>query len=139
MIEIKIRKTHPNAVTPTGKEGNAAYDLYAVDNSTLFAMSRSVIPTGVSFELPNGTYARIAGRSGLAAKGIDVLGGVVDPSYRGEIRAILLNTSCEDVVILAGDRIAQVVFERYETAEFVEVQALTETERNANGFGSSGR
>ena len=92
-------------------------------------------------EIPEGYYGRIAPRSGLAHKnGIDVLAGVVDSSYRGEIRVILYNTDKEETLqVRSGDRIAQMIVERHYNFEFVEVEDLSVTERGEGGFGSTGK
>ena len=97
--------------------------------------------TGVFMEIPEGYYGRIAPRSGLAHNhGIDVLAGVVDSSYRGEIRVVLFNTDKEEPFqIQAGDRIAQIIIEKHYNFEFVEVEDLSETARGADGFGSTGK
>jgi len=100
-----------------------------------------MVKTGLSVEIPEGYYGRIAPRSGLAHKnGIDVLAGVVDSSYRGEIRVILYNTDKEETLqVRSGDRIAQMIVERHYNFEFVEVEDLSVTERGEGGFGSTGK
>lgn len=102
--------------------------------------SRKIIETGLAFAIPLGFYGRIAPRSGLAAnKGIDVLAGVVDSDYRGEIKVILLNTSQDNFRIKHGDRIAQIILEKASQAHITEVQgSLDPTTRGSGGFGSTG-
>lgn len=107
----------------------------------LSPMQRQVIPTGLFIELPAGTEAQIRPRSGMAFKqGITVLNspGTIDADYRGEIKVLLINLSSETVSIQSGDRIAQMVFARYEQAELQATDALSVTERGAGGFGSTG-
>jgi len=97
---------------------------------------------GVSIAIPSGYVALVHPRSGLAAKhGITVLNapGTVDEGYRGEVAVTLLNTSDQDFTVEVGDRIAQIVFQKFETAEFVLVDELPGSHRGAGGFGSTGR
>ena len=117
-------------------------------------MSRALVSTGLSIEVPQGYYARIAPRSGLAVKnGIDVLAGVVDSSYRGEVKVVLMNLSIDlasmmgltpniagssfDFNIKAGDRIAQLIIEKYHAVDWQEVAQLSSSDRTG-GFGSTG-
>ena len=100
-----------------------------------------MIPTGLFIELPEGFEAQIRPRSGLAAKqGISVLNspGTIDADYRGEIKVILVNLSSNDVEISNGDRVAQMLIAKHETAQWLEVTELTESERGAGGFGHTG-
>lgn len=134
--------------TPVKKDGAAGYDLRAsfgmgLLNETITIPSGefSLVPTNLVMEIPSGYYGRIAPRSGLAFKnGIDVLAGVIDSDYRGEIGIILINFGKEDLTINKGDRVAQIIIERCETVEFVlcDSSGVSETERGSNGFGSSG-
>ena len=108
----------------------------------LAPMQRALIPTGLYISLPAGYEAQVRPRSGLAIKkGITVLNspGTIDADYRGEICIILINLSQEEFVVNDGERVAQMVIARHEQAEWVEVEALDETERGAGGFGHSGR
>ena len=103
------------------------------------AGGRGVVKTDISIACPAGTYARIAPRSGLAVKkGIDVGAGVVDADYRGNVGVVLFNFGTEDFTVDVGDRIAQLILEKVNMAPVVEVEELTETERGAGGFGSTG-
>jgi dUTP pyrophosphatase len=103
-------------------------------------MQRKMVATGVQLEIPEGYYGRIAPRSGLALKqGIDVLAGVIDSSYRGEIKVIIFNTDNQKVFkVNVGDRIAQLIIEKHYNFDFVEVEDLETTDRGEGGFGSSG-
>ena len=108
----------------------------------LAPMQTALIPTGLYISLPAGYEAQVRPRSGLAIKkGITVLNspGTIDADYRGEICIILINLSQEEFVVNDGERVAQMVIARHEQAEWVEVEALDETERGAGGFGHSGR
>ena len=103
------------------------------------AGGRGVVKTDLCIACPAGTYARIAPRSGLAVKkGIDVGAGVVDADYRGNVGVVLFNLGTDDFVVDVGDRIAQLILEKVNMAPVVEVEELTETERGAGGFGSTG-
>lgn len=117
-------------------------DLYANigESITLKSLERKLIPTGLFLELPEGFEAQVRPRSGLAVKnGISVLNapGTIDADYRGEVGVILVNLSADNFTIHDGDRIAQMVIAKYETAEWQQVTTLSETERGAGGFGST--
>lgn len=108
---------------------------------TLQPLERTLLPTGLYIELPQGYEAQIRPRSGLALKrGLTVLNspGTIDADYRGEVKIILINLSQEPQVIEPGERICQMVIARHEQPEVVEVQELTATERGEGGFGHSG-
>jgi dUTP pyrophosphatase len=141
MASLNVKRLVPNAVLPTrGTPGSAGYDLYSTDGFIIMPGHRVVVTTGVSVELPSGTYGRIAPRSGLAVKhGVDVLAGVVDPDYTGELKVVLVNTDLRRAfMIRPGYRIAQLILENYTSAEVVEVPYVPETTRGAAGFGSTG-
>lgn len=109
---------------------------------TLASLERALVPTGLYVELPEGCEMQVRPRSGLAAKhGLTVLNspGTIDADYRGEVRVILVNLSAEPFVLNPGERIAQLVVARCEQLEWEEAEALSETERGAGGFGSTGR
>lgn len=108
---------------------------------TLQPLERALIKTGLFLELPHGFEAQVRPRSGLALKkGITVLNspGTIDADYRGEVGVILINLSNEPFLVEDGERIAQLVFAKYEQAEWIPVEILSETERGAGGFGSTG-
>ncbi len=140
-IKIINRSRHalPSYQTPL----SAGMDLRAnVDAPvTLRPMERTIVPTGLFIALPEGYEAQVRPRSGLAIKsGITCLNspGTIDADYRGEIGVILANLSKEDFVINDGDRIAQMVIARHETAQWEPVDSLDQTQRGAGGFGSTG-
>jgi len=141
-IEV-INKGHqplPAYATPQ----SAGLDLRAnIDASVVLKpMERKLIPTGLYIALPAGYEAQVRPRSGLALKkGVTVLNspGTIDADYRGEIGVLLINLSADDFTVNDGERIAQMVIARHETAEFVEVETLDETERGAGGYGHTGR
>jgi dUTP pyrophosphatase len=108
----------------------------------LASLERKLIPTGIFLELPTGFEAQIRPRSGLAIKqGFTCLNtpGTIDADYRGEIKVILINLSGETQQINNGDRIAQMVFQRVEMVELIEVSSIDATERNEGGFGHTGK
>lgn len=138
----RIAKIHPDAIIPRkGTAGSAGYDLHALDEVNIPPHDQVIVPTGLMIEIPEDTYARIAPRSGLAVNHrLHVMAGVVDASYRGEIKVVLANLGNEPVHLPRNGRIAQLILERIATDDFVEVPAeeLTQTERGAGGFGSTG-
>lgn len=143
-MKISLKRLSDSVDLPTYQtEHSAGMDLSAAidDPIVLKPHERAAIPTGIAVSLPGGYEAQVRGRSGLALKnGITLANGIgtIDADYRGEIHAILLNTSTEPYKIEPGMRVAQLVIARYERAEWVEVDNLDETERGAGGFGSTG-
>ncbi len=129
----------PNYAT----DGSAGMDICAaIDKSiTIEPQSTVLIPTNIAIELEVGYECQVRSRSGLAIKhGVFALNapGTIDSDYRGEVKIILSNFGKEPFVVNRGDRIAQLVFAKYEKATFLEVDKLTETSRGAGGFGSTG-
>ncbi len=123
--------------------GSAGLDLRAniAEQITLCSLERQLVPTGLFIELPIGYEAQVRPRSGLSIKkGLSLVNspGTIDSDYRGEIKIILVNLSNEPQTIEPGERIAQMVIAKYEQIEWAEVAALSETERGAGGFGSTG-
>lgn len=138
---IKIKKLHELALIPKrNNPTDAGADLYSVQDVVIPPQSRAMVSTGISIEIPDGFYARIAPRSGLAVKnGIDVLAGVCDSSYRGEVKVVLFNTDKESSFeITYGDKIAQLIIEQHFNFNFLEVEELEDSDRGEKGFGSSG-
>ena len=108
----------------------------------LFPLERSLIPTGVYIQLPEGFEAQIRPRSGLAVKhGVSIVNapGTIDADYRGEIRVVLVNLSNEIFTVNDGERICQMVIAKHERIEWIEVDVLDETERGEGGFGHTGK
>lgn len=140
-IEIVNRGHQPLPQYATAQ--SAGMDLRAnIDEPVVLRpLERRLIPTGLHIALPPGYEAQVRPRSGLALKhGITVLNapGTVDADYRGEIGVVLINLSNEEFTVNDGERIAQLVIARHETAEFVEVEVLGETERGEGGYGHTG-
>ena len=143
-ITIKIVNTSANSLPRYATEGSSGMDIKASLEIpvTLQPLERSLIPTGLFVEIPDGYEIQIRPRSGLAIKqGITCLNtpGTIDSDYRGEIKIILINLSSEEQVINHGDRIAQMIIQKTERAEFEQVEFLNETERAAGGFGHTGK
>jgi len=137
---LKFKRLDERAVLPTRATPlSAGLDLFCIDNLHIAAHSRTGAHTGLSVEIPAGFYGRIAPRSGLAAKqGIDVLAGVVDADYRGEILCLLFNTSEKFVSLPAGSKICQLIIEQVITPTAMWAEDLEATARGAGGFGSTG-
>jgi len=142
-MEIKVVNKGHQPLPQYATCQSAGMDLRANIDApiTLRPMERRLIPKGLHIALPAGYEAQVRPRSGLALKrGITVLNapGTIDADYRGEVGVLLINLSQEDFVINDGERIAQMVIARHETAEFIEVSALDETERGEGGYGHTG-
>lgn len=143
-LKVKVinKSSHPLPTYATS--GSSGMDLKAnLTHPVLLAsMERKLIPTGIYLEIPSGFEAQIRPRSGLALKqGLTCLNtpGTIDADYRGEIKVILINLSGETQQIENGDRIAQMVFQKIEMAELIEVSSIEATERNEGGFGHTGK
>lgn len=129
-----------SAKKPEKKLDDAGYDLFSDEDRVIPARSFITVKTGIGLEIPKFHAGLIWPRSGMSAKhGIDVLAGVIDPSYRGEIMVCLLNNKDTDYEIKKGDKIAQIIIQKYESPQLIKCDSLSETDRGTNGFGSSGR
>ena len=138
---IKIKLLNDAAKIPTkAHKSDAGWDLYASYTSQpVYPHKRRLVSTDISIAIPDGYCGLIWPRSGLSVKkGIDVLAGVIDSGYRGEIKVCLLNTSDQIVHIHPGDRIAQLIIQKVEDVKVLEVDNLDDTDRGEGGFGSSG-
>jgi dUTP pyrophosphatase len=142
VIEVAVRRQHPDAVVPTqAYEGDAGLDLAACEEVVLEPGERATVPTGIAVEIPEGYAGLVLPRSGLAARhGIGVVNspGLIDSGYRGEVRVVLLNTDRREAFTVArGMRIAQLVVAPVASVRLVEVAELTASTRGDRGFGSS--
>jgi len=139
MIQVKLLTENskpPTRNTPT----DAGLDLYASEAALINGRGWKAVSVGISISIPDGFYARIAPRSGLAYKyGLDVFAGVVDSGYRGEIKVIIYNAGEKDYLINAGDKIAQLIIEKCYLWNTLIVDELDESSRGERGFGSSGK
>lgn len=139
---IKI-KTLSGQLPQYETTGSAGMDIraYIEEPVTIAPGKRALIPTGLFMEIPEGYEVQIRARSGLAVKhGIGLTNGIgtIDSDYRGEIKVSLINWGEEDFTVNNGDRIAQIVVAKYERAQLVQAEELSETERGSGGFGHTG-
>ena len=144
MVEVLIKRLDEDVPLPTyAKGGDAGADLVTRIDVSLAPGERKLIPTGIAIALPDGYAAFVHPRSGLAIKhGVSMVNapGTVDAGYRGELQIILINHDPQESVFFArGDRIAQLVIQKVEHADFVEVSELPGSGRGTDGFGSTGR
>ena len=143
MVDISITRLDPGLPAPTyAHPGDAGADLRSAVDLTLQPGERALVPTGLALALPEGYVGLVHPRSGLAARhGISVVNapGTIDAGYRGEVQVCLVNTDrSQPFDVRRGDRIAQLVVQRVETAVFVEVDALPGSVRGDGGYGSTG-
>ena len=143
-IEVKIINKSTNELPAYATSGSSGMDVRAFLDvpRILQPLERALVPTGLFIELPEGYEVQVRPRSGLAVKqGITCLNtpGTIDSDYRGEIKIILINLSSENQVINPGDRIAQMVIQKVEKMIWRPVEELETTERNAGGFGHTGK
>jgi len=142
-MNINIKLLHLNAIVPVrARKGDAGADLFALEDDYIMPGQRKLIKTGIAIAVPNGYYARIAPRSGLAfKKGIDVMAGVIDVGYRNEVGVVLINLSDAGeegrFAIQKGDKIAQLIIERCYDVDWQVVDNLDDTYRGQGGFGST--
>jgi dUTP pyrophosphatase len=142
-LEILVTKLDNDAVIPTyAKPGDAGADLYSISELVLSPGERALVKTGIAIALPNGYVGLVHPRSGLGLKnGISVVNtpGTIDSGYRGEIGVVLINHDLhKSFQVKKGDRIAQLVIQKVENAQFKMVNQLPESERAAGGYGSTG-
>jgi dUTP pyrophosphatase len=143
-VRVKIVNRSNNTLPQYATAGSSGMDIKAnlEQPITIDSLQRVLIPTGLFIELPYGHEAQIRPRSGLAINhGITCLNtpGTIDADYRGEIKVILINLSQQPHIIQHGDRIAQMIIQKTERVELIPVSEINETERNAGGFGHTGK
>ena len=145
MSRVRILRLPTNLDLPLPSRqttGSAGFDLASAEPDFVLAPGeRRLVSTGLAVEIPAGIEGQVRPRSGLALRhGITMPNapGTIDSDYRGEVRVILQNLGSEPVTIVRGDRIAQLVFARYETPELVDATELEQSSRGASGFGSTG-
>jgi len=139
MPTLNCKRLDPRATLPTrGSAASAGLDIYSIEDITIEPKQRVLARTGLAVAVPLGFYGRVAPRSGLAVKnGLDVLAGVIDSDYRGELCCALLNTGDEAVNLPQGSRLCQLIVEQIITPTPAWVEELEETARGAGGFGST--
>lgn len=142
-VRVPLVRLDADLPVPTyAHPGDAGADLMTTVDLTLAPGQRSLVPTGIAVALPEGYVGLVHPRSGLAARhGVSIVNapGTIDAGYRGEIKVLLVNLDpTEPVTLRRGDRIAQLVVQRFEQAAFVETDTLDESERGSGGYGSTG-
>lgn len=136
---LRVKKLDPRAKLPVKKAGDAAYDLYSLDEVWIYPGRRELVHTGIACDFPAGYVARLCDRSGMAVNaGLHIIAGVVDQTYRGEWMIAFYNTTTAKVKVPAGERVAQVLFYKVEDWPVREVDTLDRTIRGGGGFGSTG-
>lgn len=137
---LRFVKLSENAFAPLkGSKKAAGYDLHSAYPYVIPAKGKEIIKTDLQIKVPEGSYGRVAPRSGLAVKNfIDVGAGVIDEDYRGNLGVVLFNHSDMDFQVNKGDRIAQLICEKIFYPELCEEKTLDNTERGSGGFGSTG-
>lgn len=140
---IKVKKLHHNAIIPTkATEGSVGWDLYALEDFTIYDHSTKLAKTGIALDIPYGWEAQIRSRSSHALLGVHIANspGTIDSDYTGEICVIMYNSSVMHKHFQAGDRIAQIVFKRVPQVVLEEVNEISKkTQRGDGGFGSTGK
>ena len=140
---VLVRRLDATLPLPArARADDAGLDLYAAEPATIEPGARALVPTGVALAIPRGYAGLVLPRSGLALRhGLTLLNtpGLIDSGYRGEVKVLLVNHDRATMTVARGDRIAQLVIQRVESAELVEVEELPPTDRGVGGFGSSGR
>lgn len=141
MLSISISRLDPEVPMPRyALAGDAGFDMYAREELVLLPGERGQAKTGIALAIPPGYVGLIWDKSGVSHKGgIKTLGGVVDSGYRGEVMVGLINLGKEAYTFKKGDKVAQMLIQKVEQAEFVEVNVLPESERGSAGFGSTGK
>jgi dUTP pyrophosphatase len=142
-VQVNIVRLDPDLPLPSySHPGDAGADLFAREDVTLGPGERRLVPTGIALALPEGYVGLVHPRSGLAHRsGLSIVNapGTIDAGYRGEVQVCLVNLDqTTPIELRRGDRIAQLVVQRFETAAFVEVDALPDSSRGAGGYGSTG-
>lgn len=142
---LKVKILGPNGRAPSrASVGAAGYDIYSAEEVAIWPNDRALVSTQIALAIPEGHYGRIAPRSGLSVRGIDIAAGVIDSDYRGEVKVLIcVNPSVESehyktLDIHIGDRIAQLILEKISTPPCDVVEELPESIRGAGGFGSTG-
>jgi dUTP pyrophosphatase len=137
--DIRVRLLDVRARKPfKADSGCAGYDVFSLEDVMIAPGERKLVETGVSIQVPRRLYARVAPRSGLSVKGIDIGAGVIDSSYRGPVKILMINNGTENLLLEARSKIAQLILERCSNADIYVVDQLSETERGYGGFGSTG-
>lgn len=140
-MEVRIKLLKPDAKIPAyGRQGDAGLDLVSCEDFTLEPGQRHLFKLGFAMEILEGTVALVWDRGGMATNhGIHSMAGVIDSNYRGEVSVVLLNTSDQAYQIKKGDKIAQMLIQKFTQADFEQVDELSDSERGTKGWFSSGK
>ena len=140
-MKLKIKKLTSTATLPQyAHAGDAGMDLFALESIVIKKGERVQVKTGIAMEIPEECAGLVWDKSGLSHKfGLKTLGGVVDAGYRGEIMVGVINLGDTDYTLEAGHKIAQMLIQKVEFPEIIEVESLDETSRGEGGFGSTGK
>ena len=138
--QLSFKRLDPKATLPTrGSSHAAGLDIFSIEDVVIEPKQRALVSTGIAVAIPAGYYGRVAPRSGLATqKGLDVLAGVIDCDYRGEVRCLLYNSGDEAIHLPAPSKICQLIIEKIITPSAVWTDEISNTDRGSGGFGSTG-
>ena len=137
---LAVKRFSPDAIVPKRQtEGAIGHDLHSIEEAVIPPHSLKLIDTGIGVQLPYGTYARVAPRSGLSVKGIDTMAGVVDADWTNSIKVVLFNHMDTEYKVEKGERVAQLILEMAVMPVVWEVEDLRPTQRGGGGFGHTGR
>lgn len=140
-MKLCIKKVHPDAIIPKyAHRGDAGFDIYMPESVTIAPGERKSIPLGLAMEIPEGFAGLLHDKSGLSHKhGLKSFGGVIDSGYRGEVHAGIMNLSDKPYILEKGHKVIQMLIMPVEVVDIIEVESLSESERGARAFGSSGK
>ncbi len=138
-LSLSFKRLDPAATLPTrGSSQAAGLDIFSIEEVVIEPKQRSLVRTGLAVAIPEGYYGRVAPRSGLAVQnGLDVLAGVIDSDYRGEVRCLLYNAGDEAIHLPAQTKICQLIIEKIITPGAVWADEISDTHRGSGGFGST--
>lgn len=136
---MKVKRLHESVKLPERSfSDDAAFDIYTPEDVVVKGNDTTMIDCGIAVEIPRGWWGLLKERSSMAVKGLHAVAGVVDSSFRGEVKLLIRNTKSEDYNAKAGDRIGQLILIQQYRKDVEEVEELSDTERGAGGFGSTG-
>ena len=139
-MELKVKKIHRDAKLPVHQhKGDAGLDVFSCVDCVLDVGETKPVPSGIQIAIPEGFVGLIWDKSGISIKGIHRLAGVVDSSYRGEVRVVMTNLGKEPFIIEKGMKIAQLLIQSVEILDVIETEELEDTSRGEGGFGSTGK
>jgi dUTP pyrophosphatase len=139
MVKVKVKRLTNSAKLPIyAHPGDAGMDIFSDEKLVIKPSHRILVKTGISIEFPKGYVALVWDKSGIAKKGLTKIGGVIDSGYRGEYKIMLHNISSKNYEIVKGQKIAQILIQKIEEPEIIEVKELESSDRGKSGFGSTG-